>query len=84
MQCGSGGSQRQGLQWFDPRLLKLATGTWNVEPEVVREVERYRLDIVGLRQRTLWVLEPVSLRGVGLCSMLELSKVRGGEQLWNC
>ena len=34
---------------FSPRLLKLAIGTWNVtflmgkEPELVREVERYRL-----------------------------------------
>ena len=51
---GSGGSQRQGPRWSVPRLLKLAIGTWNVnslmgkEPELVREVERYRLDIVSL------------------------------------
>ncbi|KAK0146684.1 Craniofacial development protein 2 [Merluccius polli] len=38
----------------DPRLQKLALGTWNVtslvgkEPELVREVEKFRLDIVGL------------------------------------
>ena len=37
-----------------PRRQPLAVGTWNVtslggkEPELVREVERYRLDIVGL------------------------------------
>ena len=35
-------------------MLKLANGTWNVtslmgkEPELVREVERYQSDIVGL------------------------------------
>ena len=43
------------LPWCaDPQLTKLATGTWNVtflvekEPELVLEVERYRLNIVGL------------------------------------
>ncbi|KAL7866069.1 hypothetical protein SRHO_G00113160 [Serrasalmus rhombeus] len=52
--CGSGSVQRRGPWRSDPRLLKLAFGTWNVtslagkEPELVHEVERYRLDIVGL------------------------------------
>ncbi|CAG6007068.1 unnamed protein product [Menidia menidia] len=38
----------------DPRLQKLALGTWNVtslvgkEPELVWEAERFRLDVVGL------------------------------------
>ena len=49
----SGGSQRQGLWWSDPQLLKLAFGTRNVslmekEPELVQEVEGYQLNIVGL------------------------------------
>ena len=54
VRCVLGGSQRRGPWRADPRLTKLATGTWNVtslagkEPELVREVERYRLDIVGL------------------------------------
>ncbi|TWW67270.1 hypothetical protein D4764_02G0003110 [Takifugu flavidus] len=45
---------RQGPWRSDPRLHKLALGTWNVtslvgkEPELVREVEKFRLDIVGL------------------------------------
>nr|XP_049577503.1 glycine receptor subunit alpha-3 isoform X6 [Syngnathus scovelli] len=50
VQCELGGSQRRS----DPRLQKLALGTWNVtslavkEPELVCEAERFRLDIVGL------------------------------------
>uniref|UniRef100_A0A672J0X3 Endonuclease/exonuclease/phosphatase domain-containing protein n=1 Tax=Salarias fasciatus TaxID=181472 RepID=A0A672J0X3_SALFA len=54
VQCGLGGSRRQGARRPDPRTQSLALGTWNVtslagkEPELVREVERYRLDIVGL------------------------------------
>ena len=38
----------------DPILVTLAMGTWNVtsfggeKPELVREVERYQLEIVGL------------------------------------
>ena len=49
-----GGSQRRAPWYADPQLTKLATGTWNVtslagkEPELVHEIERYRLDIVGL------------------------------------
>ncbi|TWW80607.1 R2 Retrovirus-related Pol polyprotein from type I retrotransposable element [Takifugu flavidus] len=52
--CVLGSSQRQGPWLSDPRLHKLALGTWNVtslvgkEPELVREVEKFRLDIVGL------------------------------------
>ena len=49
------GSSRERGPWrTDPRLQKLALGTWNVtslvgkEPELVREVEKFRLDIVGL------------------------------------
>ena len=59
MRCELGGSRRRG-PWrsnprrSNPRLQKLALGTWNVtslvgkEPELVREVEKVRLDIVGL------------------------------------
>ncbi|GAA6095909.1 receptor-type tyrosine-protein phosphatase F-like, partial [Tachysurus ichikawai] len=52
--CGLDGSRRQGPRRPNPRTWNLALGTWNVtslggkEPELVREVERYRLEIVGL------------------------------------
>ncbi|TWW61044.1 hypothetical protein D4764_05G0011340 [Takifugu flavidus] len=54
MHCVLGSSRRQGPWRSDPRLHKLARGTWNVtslvgkEPELVRKVEKFRLDIVGL------------------------------------
>ena len=53
MSYGSGGPRR-GPWRSDPQLRKLALGTWNVtslagkELELVEEVERFRLDIVGL------------------------------------
>ena len=53
MSYGSG-RPRRGPWRSDPRLQKLAVGTWNVtslagkELELVEEVERFRLDIVGL------------------------------------
>ena len=53
MSYGSGGP-RQGPWRSDLQLQKLALGTWNVtslagkERELVEEVERFRLDIVGL------------------------------------
>ncbi len=49
-----GGSRRRGPRQPDPWTRKLALGTWNVtslagkEPEIVREVERFRLEIVGI------------------------------------
>lgn len=51
--CVPGGGQERRPWRTEPRQPRLATGTWNVtmvgkEPEVVCEVERYRLDIVGL------------------------------------
>ncbi|GAA6099379.1 uncharacterized protein LOC120491749, partial [Tachysurus ichikawai] len=52
--CGLDGSRRQGPRRPNPRTWNLALGTWIVtslggkEPELVREVERYRLEIVGL------------------------------------
>ncbi|XP_070411077.1 craniofacial development protein 2-like [Nothobranchius furzeri] len=54
VQCGSGGRPRWEPWRSDPRTRKLVFGTWNVtslagkEQELVAEVERYRLDIVGL------------------------------------
>ena len=54
VQCELGSGQRRGPWWSDPRLQKLALGTWNVtslvgkEPELVRKVEKFRRDIVGL------------------------------------
>ncbi|KAI3369634.1 hypothetical protein L3Q82_025344 [Scortum barcoo] len=45
------------------------------EPELVREVERYRLEIVQAHlQRTAWALEPSSLRGAGPSTTLELPR----------
>ena len=49
-----GSSQRRRPWRSDRRLLKLNLGTWTVtsllgkEPELVREAERFQLDIVGL------------------------------------
>uniref|UniRef100_A0A8C6PJP1 Endonuclease/exonuclease/phosphatase domain-containing protein n=1 Tax=Nothobranchius furzeri TaxID=105023 RepID=A0A8C6PJP1_NOTFU len=54
VQCGSGGRPRREPWRSDPRTRKLVFGTWNVtslagkEQELLAEVERYRLDIVGL------------------------------------
>ena len=51
---GSGDSRRRDPRRPDLWTRNLALGTWNVtslagkEPELVREVERYRLEIVGL------------------------------------
>ncbi|KAI3364508.1 hypothetical protein L3Q82_011294 [Scortum barcoo] len=60
--------------------------TWNVtslggkEPELVREVERYRLEIEsGSPPRIAWALEPSSLRGAGPSTTLELPRVSGGR-----
>ncbi|KAK3533295.1 hypothetical protein QTP70_015170, partial [Hemibagrus guttatus] len=45
---------KEKLKHYEELLMNLAFGTWNVtslggkEPELVREVERYRLEIVGL------------------------------------
>ncbi|KAK3514153.1 hypothetical protein QTP70_005085 [Hemibagrus guttatus] len=54
VQCVLGNSHGQGPRRPKPWTKNLAFGTWNVtsmggkEPELVREVERYRLEIVGL------------------------------------
>ncbi len=57
---GSGSSRRRGPRQPDPWTRKLALGTWNVtslegkEPEIVREVERFRLEIVGITSTHGW------------------------------
>ncbi len=57
---GSGGSRRRGPRQPDPWTRKLALGKWNVtslagkEPEIVREVERFRLEIVGITSTHGW------------------------------
>ena len=67
-------------------MLKLANGTWNVtslmgkEPELVREVERYQSDIVGLTS-THSLGFGTSLLWRTLFFVLELFQVRGGEQV---
>ncbi|KAK3541564.1 hypothetical protein QTP86_031079, partial [Hemibagrus guttatus] len=54
VQCVLGSSLGRGPRRPKPWTKNLAFGTWNVtslggkEPELVREVERYRLEIVGL------------------------------------
>ncbi|KAK3505725.1 hypothetical protein QTP70_020346, partial [Hemibagrus guttatus] len=54
VQCVLGSSHGRGPRRPKPWTKNLAFGTWNVtslggkEPELVRVVERYRLDIVGL------------------------------------
>ncbi|MEQ2203577.1 hypothetical protein XENOCAPTIV_000989 [Xenoophorus captivus] len=58
-------------------MLKLALVMWNVtslgvkEPELVRKVERYWLEIVEVTSTHTGALEPSSPRQVGLPSTLE-------------
>ena len=54
VRCKAGGRQRWGPGCADPQHRRLVLRTWNItslagkEPELVREVERYQLDMVGL------------------------------------
>ena len=54
VRCYMGGSGGDGPRWPTPGLQRLTLGAWNVtslggkEPELVREVGCYRLDLVGL------------------------------------
>ena len=88
MLCGSGGSQRQGQWQSDPRSLKLAIRTWNItsmmekEPELVREVERYWLDIVGLTSTYSSGLGTGSLERSWSLFYAKFSQVEGREQVW--
>uniref|UniRef100_A0A8C6M0S1 Endonuclease/exonuclease/phosphatase domain-containing protein n=1 Tax=Nothobranchius furzeri TaxID=105023 RepID=A0A8C6M0S1_NOTFU len=71
VQCGSGGRLRQEPWRSDPRTRKLVIGTWNVtslagkEQELVAEVERYRLDIVGLTSTHMWLGFQVAYYSIG-------------------
>ncbi|KAI3360231.1 hypothetical protein L3Q82_014539 [Scortum barcoo] len=50
------------------------------EPELVREVERYLLEIVGLTSTHMaWALKPSSLRGAGPSTTLELPRYSSTE-----
>ena len=52
--CHMGGRRGQGSRQTRPERQKLALGAWNItslwgkEPELVKEVERYQVDLVGL------------------------------------
>ena len=52
--CHPGGSESGRRQWTGPGQQRLSLGTWNVtnlagkEPEMVQEVGRYQLNLVGL------------------------------------
>ncbi|KAI3354016.1 hypothetical protein L3Q82_018574 [Scortum barcoo] len=89
---GPGLSPKNGDSWQGPRRPNpwnktLAIGTWNVtslggkEPELVREVERYRLEIVGLTSTHSLGSGTLlsSLRGAGPSTTLELPRVSGGR-----
>ncbi|KAI3353743.1 hypothetical protein L3Q82_004980 [Scortum barcoo] len=75
-----------GLGRPNPWTKTLAIGTWNVtslggkEPELVREVERYRLEIVGLTSTHSSLGSGTQLleRGAGPSTTLELPRVSGG------
>ncbi len=88
VQCGSGSRPSRGPWWSDPRLWKLAIGTWNVtslvgkELELVEEVERYRLDIVRLTwTHSIGSRTKVLERGWTLFFLLELLLVRDRGQV---
>ena len=86
VQCVLDGGRRPGPWRSDPRLQKLALGLWNVtslvgkEPELVHEVEKFRLDIVGLTSTHSKGSGTSLLGGVGLSSTLPL--VKGAGQGW--
>ncbi|KAI3377887.1 hypothetical protein L3Q82_008465 [Scortum barcoo] len=80
-----------GLGRPNPWTKPLAIGTWNVtslggkEPELVREVERYRLEIVGLTSMHMaWALGPSSLRGAGPSTTLELPRPNEHKGVHQC
>ncbi|KAI3355781.1 hypothetical protein L3Q82_004219 [Scortum barcoo] len=88
-----GSRQWQGPRRPNPWTKTLAIGTWNVtslggkEPELcVREVERYRLEIVGLTSTHSLGLGSGTqlLERAGPSTTLELPRVSGGELVWAC
>ncbi|TWW71154.1 hypothetical protein D4764_17G0006370 [Takifugu flavidus] len=84
VQCGLGGEPKRGPWRSDPRLWKLAFGTWNVtslagkELELVGEVEHDQLQLIWLASppHIASAQEPKSLRGVRHSSTLELLRFR--------
>ena len=50
VRCDLGGGRGRGPRRPNPRMVTLAMGTWNVnsQPELVQEIERYWLEIIGL------------------------------------
>ncbi|KAI3359158.1 hypothetical protein L3Q82_002692 [Scortum barcoo] len=90
VQCGLGSSRGRGPRRPNPWTKTLAIGTWNVtslggkEPELVREVERYRLEIVGLTSTHSLGSGTQLLERAGPSTTLELPRVSGGELVWAC
>lgn len=85
-----GGIQGQRLWQSNPWLLEcwiLGYGMSHLgeEPGLAYKVARHWIDIIGLTSmpnfRTL-ALEPVSLKGTGLCFKLELPAVSSGRPGW--
>lgn len=65
---GVEGSQRLGPYWFNPWLLKLTVGTWNVPPLLWESNLHlcWRMRNTGSHQCTTRVLKPNVSRGVAL------------------
>ena len=90
VQCDLGVSPGRGPRKPNSRMMTLAIGTWNVtslggkEPELVQEVERYRLEIFGLTTTHSLGSGSQLMRDAGLSSILELPMVRGSELVWAC
>ncbi|KAI3366306.1 hypothetical protein L3Q82_000425 [Scortum barcoo] len=91
VQCGLGSSRGRGPRRPNPWTKTLAIGTWNVtslggkEPELVREVERYRLEIVGLTStHSLGSGTQLLERGWTLHYSGVAQGELGGELVWAC
>ncbi|KAI3363727.1 hypothetical protein L3Q82_001341 [Scortum barcoo] len=91
VQCGLGSSRGGGPRRPNPWTKTLAIGTWNVtslggkEPELVREVERYRLEIVGLTStHSLGSGTQLLERGWTLHYSGVAQGVSGGGLVWAC
>ncbi|KAI3374382.1 hypothetical protein L3Q82_006210 [Scortum barcoo] len=91
VQCGLSSSRGWGPQRPNPWTKTLAIGTRNVtslggkEPELVREVERYQLEIVGLTStHSLGSGTQLLERGWTLHYSGVAQAVSGGELVWAC
>jgi len=80
------GRQRLGPGCADPWHHHLVLGTWNVtllagkELELVWEMHRYKLDMVGLTSMHSTGLEANSWRGAGLSPFPVLPRVWGARK----